>query len=301
MGPVFNSAVAHYAGRFAPSPTGSLHFGSLVSALASFLQARFSRGQWIVRIEDIDPPREVAGSADSILHDLEIMGLSHDGPVLYQSRRTRHYHAAVEKLIDQGDAYWCGCSRKDLPTSGIYAGTCRNGLPPGKPARAVRLKVSREEIRFTDRIQGERSENLDETVGDFVILRADGLPAYQLAVVVDDAFQGVTEVVRGMDLFSSTARQIFLQQRLGLITPDYAHHPLATHDDGKKLGKRFGSVPVSRADARDALSLALKFLGHSPPDGLSQRGIMDWALENWSLAAVPAVPELESPRRFQPD
>jgi glutamyl-Q tRNA(Asp) synthetase len=276
-----------YAGRFAPSPTGDLHFGSLVAAVASFLQARQAMGRWLVRIEDIDPPREVPGSAAAILRDLDRLGLKSNGPVLYQSTRTEAYQSAIEILLRQDKAYWCGCSRKDLPASGIYPGTCRNGLAKGKSHRSVRLRVDSVSIEFADLIQGDIRENLDTEVGDFVIQRADGLPAYQLAVVIDDAFQGITEVVRGADLLDSTARQIYLQRCLGLESPSYAHIPLAMHSDGKKLGKRYGTDPVASVPAAEAIFLALKFLGQSPPQGMELEQLWAWAIENWQLASIP--------------
>ena len=286
-----------HSGRFAPSPTGDLHFGSLVSAVASFLQAKHVHGEWLIRMEDIDPPREVPGSATRILHDLSRLGLNSDRPVLYQSTRTSAYQSALNTLLGEGRAFWCGCSRNDLPPSGIYPGTCRNGLAPGKYPRAVRLRVECSTIRFSDLIQGAIEENLEDSVGDFIIHRADGLPADQLAVVVDDAFQGITEVVRGSDLLESTARQIHLQHTLGLPTPAYAHHPLALGDDGKKLGKRFGSDPVGRLPAAEVVSAALQFLGQNPPGGMELKKLWSWACEHWQAESIPRVEcmRVESP------
>jgi glutamyl-Q tRNA(Asp) synthetase len=289
-----------FVGRFAPSPTGALHFGSLVSALASFLQARSRGGRWLVRVEDIDPPREVAGSAESILQDLDALGLHHDGEVLYQSTRHEAYREAASVLLEQGKAFWCGCSRKDLPRSGIYPGTCRDGIPSGKSPRAIRLRVDGT-VRFHDEIQGEHVEDLCRSTGDFVIVRADRLPAYQLAVVVDDAFQQVSHVMRGMDLFESTARQIFLQRSLGLDTPRYAHHPLAIQPEGHKLGKRFGSRPLAGASADKTLYQALEFLGQSPPKGLPARALLDWAIGHWRTGSVPAGKGLPAPAEFLPE
>jgi glutamyl-Q tRNA(Asp) synthetase len=281
---------AQPTGRFAPSPTGALHFGSLLAAVASYLQAKSAGGRWLVRIEDIDPPREVSGSAAHILRDLRTFGLCPDGPVLYQSTRTRAYRRALNQLLDCGLAFPCGCSRSDLPDSGVYPGTCRDGLPPGKQARSVRLRVPDRAIAFIDRIQGLIEENLAESSGDFVLWRADDLPAYQLAVVVDDAFQRVTEVVRGADLLTSTARQIHVQRCLGLPTPDYAHHPVALAADGKKLSKRLGSDPVAAAPPARALELALRFLGQPCPAGLELANMWQWALGHWQLSAVPRQP-----------
>ncbi len=277
------------SGRFAPSPTGDLHFGSLVAAVASYLQAKSAGGQWLIRVEDIDPPREVPGSAERILEDLQRFGMQADQPVLYQSDRSEAYQLAISDLLDQGQAYWCGCSRSELPASGIYPGTCSNGLPKRKSPRSVRLRVDDKTINFTDLVQGHIEENLRELVGDFVIKRADGLAAYQLAVVVDDAFQDVTEVVRGADLLGSTARQIHLQNCLGLATPVYAHHPVAVGNDGTKLSKRIGSDPVASLPAARALEMALRFLGQPCPGGLSVKELWDWALNNWRLSRIPAL------------
>ncbi len=264
-----------------------MHFGSLVSAIASFLQVKHVHGQWLIRIEDIDPPREVPGSASRILHDLNRLGLNSDQPVLYQSTRIRDYESAVDSLLSEGKAFWCGCSRNDLPPSGIYPGTCRDGLAPGKSRRAVRLNVKGSTIRFSDLIQGAIEENLEHSVGDFIIRRADGLPAYQLAVVVDDAFQGIAEVVRGSDLLESTARQIHLQHALGLPTPAYVHHPLAISGDGRKLGKRLGSDPVGRLPAAEVVSIALQFLGQKPSDGMELKELWSWACEHWQVESIP--------------
>jgi glutamyl-Q tRNA(Asp) synthetase len=283
------------AGRFAPSPTGDLHFGSLLAAVASFAQARASGGQWLVRIEDIDPPRTVSGSAERMLADLERFGLRSDRPVLYQGQRTAAYRNALQQLLNRGLAYWCGCSRAELPESGVYPGTCRHGLPPGKRPRAVRLVVPREPVCFTDLVQGEVSEHLQETAGDFVIWRADDLPAYQLAVVVDDAFQGVTEVVRGADLLDSTGRQIHLQRCLGLATPAYAHHPVAVGTDGRKLSKRFASDPLLTSSPARTLQEALRFLGQPCPGGLRLAAAWRWTLDNWDLSRVPRLREIPWP------
>ncbi len=279
---------ANYIGRFAPSPTGDLHFGSLVTAVASYLQAKKSGGQWLLRIEDIDPPREVAGSATRIIHDLSRFGLIADEPVLFQSQRSAAYAQACEQLLRSGQAYWCGCSRKDLPPTGIYPGTCRDGIPQRRKPRAIRIKINTNTIRFQDRLQGRGLDDLQSTVGDFVIRRADGMFAYQLAVVVDDAFQNITEIVRGADLLDSTARQIYLQTCLELPVPDYVHIPVVVLPNGSKLSKSSRSDPIRREVPAAALRLALAFLGHLAP----QRNLADtwdWALENWSLNKVPRV------------
>lgn len=274
-------------GRFAPSPTGELHFGSLLAAVASYLQARSTGGQWLVRIEDIDPPREVAGSAQRILKDLLRLGLRSDLPVLYQSTRRAAYRAAADNLLERGLAFRCGCSRADLPACGVYPGTCREGLPPGRKPRTIRLVVPEKPLTFTDQIQGPISENLAETVGDFVLWRADDLPAYQLAVVVDDAFGQISQVVRGADLLDSTARQIWLQRCLGLPTPSYAHYPVVVGQDGNKLSKRLGSDPIATAAPARALEAALRFLGQPCPADLDLDSLWRWAQQHWQLSAVP--------------
>lgn len=245
-----------------------------------------------MRIEDIDPPREVPGSAQRILADLARLGMEADGDVLYQSTRMAEYDATAQSLIDQGAAYWCGCSRSDLPESGVYPGTCRNGLPPGRKPRAIRFRTSNAPIVLEDQIQGEMSERLEESTGDFVIRRADGLPAYQLAVVVDDAFQKITHIVRGADLLESTFRQIALQTRLGLPTPRYAHVPVVADASNAKLSKRDRADPITRLSPPSALRRALEFLGQAPPatDGLTE--LWGWALEQWRLDLVPRQPKL---------
>jgi glutamyl-Q tRNA(Asp) synthetase len=276
-------------GRFAPSPTGDLHFGSLVAAVASFLQVKSSGGQWLIRVEDIDPPREVPGSAERILRDLASFGLKSDSIVIYQSQRTDAYQSALQKLLNQGLAFHCGCSRADIPASGIYPGTCRNGLPAGKQPRSVRLKVMDTVIRYKDQVQGPVTEDLAATVGDFVIWRADGLPAYQLAVVVDDRYQQISEVVRGSDLLGSTARQIHLQNCLGLPVPQYAHHPVAVDGEGLKLSKRRGSDPITTLPKIETLRMALEFLGQSMAAASSLEELWRRAVAGWRMSRVPRV------------
>jgi glutamyl-Q tRNA(Asp) synthetase len=262
-----------YIGRFAPSPTGPLHAGSLVAALASYLDARSNRGHWLIRIEDIDEARTVAGAAEDIIQTLAAFGMRSDGEILWQSTRQIRYSAAFDKL---GDAvYACACSRKEIADSRltlaadgavIYPGTCRNGLAPGRTPRAWRLRVPAASdphalIQFDDRWQGLISENLTEHVGDFVLKRADGFWAYQLAVVVDDAEQGVTDIVRGADLLESTPRQIYLQRLLGLSTPRYLHVPAVVNDRGEKLSKQTGAQPLDVGSPIKALMEAAVHLG----------------------------------------
>lgn len=276
-----------YTGRFAPSPTGPLHFGSLVAALASWMDARAAGGRWLVRMEDLDGPRVQPGAADEILRALERLGLAWDGPVIYQSLRTAAYEAALRDL--QRHTYWCGCTRREIADSAvgpardgaqIYPGTCRDGLPAGKARRALRVRA-RGEVAFEDRVQGRQAQSLERDVGDFVVFRADGQFAYQLAVVVDDAAQGVTDVVRGADLLDSTGRQIFLQHLLGLPTPRYLHVPVAVNAAGEKLSKQTGAPPLDLAHPERLLREALKFLGQPPSADL------DEAVANWDAGEVP--------------
>jgi glutamyl-Q tRNA(Asp) synthetase len=276
-----------YAGRFAPSPTGALHFGSLVAALASWLDARAARGRWLVRMEDLDAPRMQAGAAAQILRTLERLGLEWDGEVLYQSQRSKVYETALSRLAP--GTYACGCTRREVADSSlglaadgaqIYPGTCRAGLPQGKAARAIRVRTSASRVEFHDRLQGLQRQDVEREVGDFVLLRADGQFAYQLAVVVDDAEQGITDIVRGADLLASTARQIFLQRLLGYPQPRYLHLPAAVNAAGEKLSKQTGAAPV--APSPTAVRDALVFLGQPQTDDLRE------AIRNWNVARIPA-------------
>lgn len=280
-----------YRGRFAPSPTGELHFGSLVAAVGSFLRARARGGRWLIRIEDIDPPREVPGAAASQLRTLATFGLVPDEPVMFQSRLADRHRQAVQQLMETGHAFPCACSRRDLPADGIYPGTCRNGIAAGKTARSIRVRVADEAIEFCDGIQGLQSHNPARQTGDFIIRRADGLIAYQLAVVVDDAASGITEVVRGADLIDSTARQLHLYRCLGLAEPDHAHLPLVVDENGNKLSKSSGADPILRYPPAIALRLALRVLGHEPPAALrSAASQLEWAGRNWQFEKIPAGP-----------
>jgi glutamyl-Q tRNA(Asp) synthetase len=259
-------------GRFAPSPTGPLHLGSLVAAVGSWLFARADGGRWLVRIEDIDTPRVIAGSADEILGALRRYELEWDGEIVWQSQRTTLYERALQELRAKNLVYDCACSRAELQRAAsaplgsepVYPGTCRNGIAEGKVARAIRFRVPDAVIAFDDLVAGPVEENVAERSGDFVVRRADGLFAYQLAVVVDDGEQGVTQVVRGADLLASTARQIALQRALDLPEPEYAHLPLVVNADGSKLGKRDGALPLPMLDelrVRETLAVALRHLG----------------------------------------
>ena len=288
-----------YIGRFAPSPTGPLHFGSLVAATASYCDARSHGGRWLVRMEDLDRPRCVEEAAEDILRTLERCGFRWDGEPVYQSRRTAIYAAALDRLVSGDMAFPCGCSRKEIADSAmaaegelVYPGTCRHGLPPGRGARSWRVRVEDEEIAFDDAIQGHFGQRMAHDVGDFVLRRADGYFAYQLAVVVDDADQHVTNVVRGADLLASTPRQIFLQRLLGLAEPRYAHVPVAVNASGEKLSKQTlaPAIPASRAAAWLVKSLA--FLGQQPPPALARAApgeVWDWAIPSWRLDRVPRL------------
>lgn len=302
---------APYCGRFAPSPTGPLHFGSLVAAVGSYLDARSRGGRWLLRMEDVDRPRCQPGAADDILRTLEAFGFEWDGAVLTQSLRDEAYRQALEQLRATGRVFPCACTRRELADSQlaraasdgglVYPGTCRAGLPPGKAPRAAyawRLRVDDARIVFEDGLQGRIEQSLEREVGDFVLLRADGLFAYQLAVVVDDAFQEITHVVRGADLLDSTPRQILLQRLLGLPTPDYAHLPVVLNARGEKLSKQSRAVPLDAARPQPALRAALNFLGQGPPPELEQAGLAElwqWAGRHWSLARVPRRRSMPEP------
>lgn len=278
-------------GRFAPSPNGPLHLGSLVTAVGSYLHAKSRGGTWRVRVEDIDTPRVVPGAAGMQLDALARFGMQADGPVEWQSRFDQRHRKALESLLQARQAFYCACSRRELPASGIYPGTCRDGIDKGRDSRSVRVRVPAREVAFKDLVQGVFSQHLERDVGDFVIRRTDGLIAYQLAVVVDDAAAGVTEVVRGADLLDSTPRQIFLQQLLGLPTPAYMHLPLVVDPQGRKLSKSEKDDPVNTQRPREALRLALRLLGHEPPAGSRTLDAQwQWAMENWEPDVIPKGP-----------
>ena len=283
--------VPAYTGRFAPTPSGYLHFGSLVAALASYLDARAAGGRWLLRMEDLDPPREMPGAQDAILRTLETYGFAWDGAVERQSARHEAYAAALDQLLARGLAYPCSCSRKQLDGQPIYPGTCRTAGRPAHDA-AIRLRVPDAEYAFVDRVQGRFAQNLAREVGDFVIRRRDGLYAYQLAVVLDDAWQGVTDIVRGADLLDSTPRQLYLQELLGLPQPRYLHIPLLLQPDGHKLGKSYRSPPLPADQAPALLADALRALGQQPPAELEQgrpAEVLAWGVRHWNPAAIPRV------------
>ena len=290
---MLTSESATYVGRFAPSPTGPLHFGSLVAAVASYLQAKARAGQWLLRIEDIDPPREQSGATEAILSALERYGFEWHGDIVYQSRSHKTHVAALQSLLDRSLAYPCGCSRRDLadaprgPLGTIYPGTCRDGCDAAETA--IRLRTSDTPISFLDGLQGLQTQNLERESGDFVVRRRDGLIAYHLAVVVDDAVEGITEVVRGIDLMDSTPRQLWLQQLLGYRIPDYIHIPVITHPNGDKLSKLTGAAGIPANNTARVLVAALIALQQEPPGDLrraEQSEVWQWAIENWRAEAM---------------
>ena len=287
-----------YIGRFAPSPTGLLHIGSLLTALASYADARANGGKWLVRMEDLDPPREMAGAAAHILHTLEAFGFEWDGEVAYQSRRNGLYQEALGRLKSEGLVYPCYCSRKDWQAAAsagadgfVYSGRCRN--PADRPSEtgkqpAWRIRVNDETIGFDDGIVGHYAQNLARDIGDFVLLRADGFWAYQLAVVADDADQGITHIVRGQDLLVSTPRQIYLQRCLGFATPHYAHLPLLVNKHGQKWSKQTLAPALDENHKEQLLRQVLQYLNLPPAPEVSRpQALLSWAIEHWQPHKIP--------------
>ena len=284
-----------YVGRFAPSPTGPLHVGSLTAALASYLHARQSAGQWLVRIEDIDPPREVPGAADRILTTLEAFDLEWDRDVHYQSARLAHYGSVAQSLLEDGRAFHCSCTRSELRgTSEVgelgarYPGICRTRAVHDRET-AIRVRVDHGEVDFVDGLQGAQTHDLAGLTGDYVIVRKDALPAYHLAVVLDDAESGITHVVRGIDLLQATAVHIHLQRTLGLPRPDYLHVPILVNDAGQKLSKQTGAAAVDDDAAASTAVTLLAYLGLRTPGelvGAPPRELWRWAIETWDPASL---------------
>ena len=304
----------HYRGRFAPSPTGPLHFGSLIAALASYCDARAVGGEWRVRIEDVDEPRSRAGADDGILATLERYGFAWDGPVLRQSDRSARYANALERLVASEEAYACACARRELEHAPegaggerIYPGTCRHGVPSHiaeRVQRAWRVRIATDSvISFRDRLLGAQTQDIARDVGDFVVKRADGLFAYQLAVVVDDAEQAITDVVRGADLLASTPRQIWLQHRLGYPTSTYLHVPIGVDGEGRKLSKQTHAAALPH-DPLPALLAAWRFLDQPPLFAAERFANVDefWAaaIAAWSPQRLPPVAMLPVERAFDP-
>lgn len=291
-------SAATYRGRFAPSPTGLLHAGSLTTAVGSYLEARTRQGEWLLRVEDLDPPREKPGAADDILRTLEAFGFEWDGEVVFQHDRHDLYRHALDQLIRHGDAFGCACTRKEVAAASrpgldgmVYPGTCRQGVPAGRQARAWRLRVPEAFVDFEDRLQGHYGQHLAQDIGDVVLLRADGFWAYQLAVVVDDMAQGVTDIVRGADLLVSTPRQLWLRQCLGGTPVTHCHLPVMANAAGEKLSKQTLAPAISQQGAAGQLRVALDRLGHPVPDEVQTLDeLWAWARSAWQLARVPRGP-----------
>jgi glutamyl-Q tRNA(Asp) synthetase len=296
---------APYRGRFAPTPSGPLHFGSLVAATGSYLEAKSRGGQWRLRIDDLDPPRVAPGAVASILRCLEALGFEWDGPVLYQSRRLPAYHAALHRLRLLGAVYPCACSRKEMAESAlpgiegpIYPGVCRGGLPPGRPARALRLSVQGMRVEFDDRLLGLQRRDLEREPGDFIVYRADGVYAFHLASAVDDSEQGITDVVRGADLLESSARQLQLMRLLGLPIPRYVHLPVAIDGSGNKLSKQTKAAPVDPMRPLAVLQAVLRFLNQAMPAGFESATLPEFwrqAIMYWDLQRVGARLQAPAP------
>jgi len=303
---------AIYRGRFAPSPSGPLHFGSLLAATASYLQAKQQQGQWWLRIEDIDPPREVEGASQHIIHTLKLYGFNWD-QLSYQSHRLKHYQSYLEQLQQDQHAYPCGCSRKEIQQlnqqhtgtnniysdiyHGIYPGTCRDGLK-GKIARSVRIKINTPTLTIDDAVQGIATLDMPRTVGDFVIKRADNLFSYHLAVAIDDSIQGMTQIVRGYDLYKSSFCQQYIRRALGLKSPSYAHIPIAVTPSGAKLSKQSAAQDISTQSPSTVLWQALQTLGQQPPKPLKSQNLeklWQWSFTNWDLNKVPKARTIVSP------
>lgn len=289
-----NNHLKNYRGRFAPSPTGPVHYGTLVAAVGSYLQAKKNNGEWLMRMEDVDSQRKVDGADTDILHTLENFGFEWDGEIIYQTKQTEHYQQALEKLIARSMAFPCLCSRKQLAEtdSKIYPGTCRHHSLPEKRQHAIRVLSRDINIEFNDAVLGKRSQNIKRQCGDFIIKRRDGLFAYQLAVVIDDAMQNISEVVRGADLLDSTPRQIYLQQLLNYSTPKYCHLPLAVDGSGDKISKSENATRVDIKNKEKLLISTLIFLGQKPPDDLVKSHINDiwlWAIKHWKIRNIPRI------------
>ena len=283
--------MTRYIGRFAPSPTGPLHLGSLLTALASFLDARANKGLWHVRMEDIDPPREQSGAANDILNTLVAHGLSWDGDVLYQSSRLDSYKHSIHTLLERECIYACTCSRQQLKNHSIYSGVCRNkSIPIVAANAALRIKCPKDIVTFRDEIQGIQNHQMTKDVGDFVVFRKDGRTAYQLAVALDDHFQNITHVVRGSDLLDSTTRQIFIMQQFNLAIPSYSHIPIIVNQEGQKLSKQTYAAALLPEHANANLYYSLVALGQTPNPSLLNTpvsNILEWGISHWNIHKVP--------------
>ena len=293
-----------YRGRFAPSPSGHLHFGSLLAATASYLQARKLNGEWWLRIEDIDPPREVKGASQQIIQTLQDYGFNWDN-LTYQSQRLDIYQQYTDTLLNNEQAYYCGCSRKEIiqtnkgsnHSATFYPGTCRDGLQ-GKTVRSIRIKIGKPEVTIDDAIQGLHTVNLNQCLGDFIVKRADGLFSYQLAVAIDDSLQNITQIVRGFDLHESSFLQKYVQQTLGLNQPTYAHIPIAVNNNGGKLSKQSAAKNIATEHPQTVLWHALSCLGQHPPEQLKSRNLAqlwEWSFKNWDMNKIQHIQAVSSP------
>ena len=284
-------------GRFAPSPTGELHFGSIIAAVASFLDARSRGDEWLVRIDDIDAPRIASGAIAAILRELERLGLLWDGEIVYQSTRTEFYAAALEELRSRDLCFPCACTRREVGGR-VYPGICRDGVPSGRTARSVRVRVGAGSTEIEDLVQGGCRQDLERDIGDFIVHRSDGVFAYHLATAFDDTEQVITRVVRGADLLLSTLRQVFVQDLLSRPRPEYAHVPVATNRQGEKLSKHTAAPPTRLRPASVVICDALRFLHHSSPAqlvGAPPEEVWSWATGEWELERVPRIASRTSP------
>ena len=284
-----------YIGRFAPTPSGPLHFGSIIAALGSYLQARINQGKWLVRIDDIDQSRSIPGIDKLILDQLERLGLFWDETVVYQSQRHELYQDAIDRLEYLNCIFPCACSRKDLSEKS-YPGTCRKGIKTGNSGRAIRIKTNNNEIGMDDQLQGYYAQLLESEVGDFIIKRSDGFYADHLAVVVDDAEQKVTDIVRGVDLLDSTPRQVYLQRLLEVNTPSYLHLPIAVDKTGRKISKTNKAESINANNPGTTLFAVLNFLGQAPPVDIMDsdvESLLNWSIQNWDINSIPKQKEIK--------
>ena len=294
-----NKPTPTYKGRFAPSPTGPVHYGTLIAAVGSYLQAKSNKGRWFLRMDDIDLTRKVEGADTQIIKTLEAFGFEWHDKIIYQSRQIKHYEQAIEQLIEQSLVFPCLCSRKQIAESGtgIYPGTCRERHYPEKKQHALRILAKNNDIEFIDKVMGKQSQNIARDCGDFIVKRRDGLFAYQLAIVVDDARQNITEIVRGADLVDSTPRQIYLQQLLHYPTPGYCHLPLVVDAAGNKISKSEGAAKINIKSKEKQLVNALRFLGQNPAEDLAKSSINDiwlWAIKHWKINSVPTNKNMQA-------
>ncbi|MCF6300630.1 MAG: tRNA glutamyl-Q(34) synthetase GluQRS [Proteobacteria bacterium] len=287
-------------GRFAPSPTGNLHFGSMLAAIASYCQTKSQKGKWLLRIEDIDPPREIKGSREAIIKILHKYGLHHDDEILLQScdDRQHAYFKTLKRLQSTGLTYPCTCTRKQLSNHNIYPNTCRQNHFPNNKPHSIRIKIPNRSYHFQDLIQGQQTQNIAQQCGDFNVGRKDGLICYQLAVVLDDDYQGITEVIRGIDIMDSTARQMYLIEILGLRQPQYAHFPVITHAKGSKLSKQNHAAEITSEHPFEVTHMALKLLGQKPPifKNQSQKELLKWAVKNWKIKQIDQTKTINFPK-----